>query len=601
MNINSVYVEGVAAFKTLQTRTKSSFQLLKESSLSQRVANIQTRAQHTFDVLKTNTITRLNQGGLPDDYSHIYRRKARWELVVLSGAVCGIEFCYAAETAFVSPILLGLGVQVRLMTLVWCLSPLIGFFLTPVLGSLSDKCYSGLGRRRPFIILLSLGIIVGLIFVPNGKDIGLYLGDRDELFYEEVENITSTGYVTRYDMFGSTNVPKVVPEGSTNFITKTQFQTETTTVFNISRYEVVRHHPWGIVFTVVGTVLLDLCSDSCQSPARTYLLDVTVVEDHALGLSTFTIMAGLGGSIGYAMGGINWKSTVIGKIFRSHVRAVFTIVAVLFVVCLVATISSFREIPLDVLLHNTAEMTQKKQIKAHGGKYQKFTNEDDEETESVQIGNEWYGSTRQNGNITDTGETFVLNDLSPINKYFAITDESENAKSDPNHLKEAINSNYCGKERLNQFYPIGNVDDLGTNLKNTFATSDDTFGPQTQPTLKEYLKSIVFMPNSLRILCLTNLFCWSSLVCYSLYFTDFVGEVIFEGDPKAPDGSPLNLRYYEGVQYGCWGMAVYSLSCSTYSYIIETLVKRFVRKDNGRKSTDVIARTRYWNRCSYRR
>ena len=29
-------------------------------------------------------------------------------------------------------------------------------------------------------------------------------------------------------------------------------------------------------------------------------------EDHAIGLSTFTIMAGLGGSLGYAMGGIDW-------------------------------------------------------------------------------------------------------------------------------------------------------------------------------------------------------------------------------------------------------------------------------------------------------
>ena len=29
-------------------------------------------------------------------------------------------------------------------------------------------------------------------------------------------------------------------------------------------------------------------------------------EDHAIGLSTFTIMAGLGGSLGYLMGAIDW-------------------------------------------------------------------------------------------------------------------------------------------------------------------------------------------------------------------------------------------------------------------------------------------------------
>ena len=33
---------------------------------------------------------------------------------------------------------------------------------------------------------------------------------------------------------------------------------------------------------------------------------ISFSEDHAVGLSSFTIMAGLGGSLGYAMGGLNW-------------------------------------------------------------------------------------------------------------------------------------------------------------------------------------------------------------------------------------------------------------------------------------------------------
>lgn len=79
----------------------------------------------------------------------------------------GIEFSYAAETAFVSPTLLKIGVQHRHMTLVWALSPLIGFFVTPILGSLSDRCGSSFGRRRPFIFFMSLGVLLGkfLIFI----------------------------------------------------------------------------------------------------------------------------------------------------------------------------------------------------------------------------------------------------------------------------------------------------------------------------------------------------------------------------------------------------------------------------------------------------
>ena len=36
------------------------------------------------------------------------------------------------------------------------------------------------------------------------------------------------------------------------------------------------------------------------------ILSCLFLEDHAIGLSTFTIMAGLGGSLGYAMGGLDW-------------------------------------------------------------------------------------------------------------------------------------------------------------------------------------------------------------------------------------------------------------------------------------------------------
>lgn len=36
----------------------------------------------------------------------------------------------------------------------------------------------------------------------------------------------------------------------------------------------------------------------------------------------------------------------------------------------------------------------------------------------------------------------------------------------------------------------------------------------------------------MKILLLTNILCWMSHVSYSLYFTDYVGEAIFNGDPK---------------------------------------------------------------------
>lgn len=90
-----------------------------------------------------------------------FRKKTRGELVRISAAVMGIEFSYAAETAFVSPTLLNIGVDHQHMTLVWAVSPCIGFFVTPILGSLSDRCTLPLGRRRPFLVMLACGVFLG--------------------------------------------------------------------------------------------------------------------------------------------------------------------------------------------------------------------------------------------------------------------------------------------------------------------------------------------------------------------------------------------------------------------------------------------------------
>lgn len=139
------------------------------------------------------------------------------------------------------------------MTLIWCLSPLIGFFLTPILGSLSDRCRSTLGRRRPFIILLSIGVVIGLLLVPNGKLIGKKLGDRYPLEERLEEHTKGPGG----------RMTALIAESNSTLIQEELHGEHAS-------------HPWGVFFTVLGTVLLDFDADACQSPSRAYLLDVTL-------------------------------------------------------------------------------------------------------------------------------------------------------------------------------------------------------------------------------------------------------------------------------------------------------------------------------------
>lgn len=94
--------------------------------------------------------------------------------------------------------------------------------------------------------------------------------------------------------------------------------------------------------------------------------------------------------------------------------------------------------------------------------------------------------------------------------------------------------------------------------------------------LKYYLTSIIKMPKSLRWLCLTHCFCWMSLLCYSLYFTDFVGEEIFGGQPlKKETNQELHRLYDKGVRIGSLCMALYSISCSIYSFFLRFLINNF--------------------------
>ena len=106
---------------------------------------------------------------------------------------------------------------------------------------------------------------------------------------------------------------------------------------------------WGIILTVFGVFLLDLDCDACQSPSRAYLLDVTHPSQHSQGLATFTSMAGLGGCLGYLLGGIPWEKTVLANILGDHTRIVFTLVWIIFIVCLTLTLTAAKE-PTEIAI-----------------------------------------------------------------------------------------------------------------------------------------------------------------------------------------------------------------------------------------------------------
>ncbi|XP_053159776.1 membrane-associated transporter protein isoform X5 [Hemicordylus capensis] len=142
-----------------------------------------------------------------------------------SMAMFGREFCYAVEAAFVTPVLLSVGLPKSLYSLVWLISPILGFVLQPVVGSASDHCTSGWGKRRPFILSLGIMMLVGMALYLNG------------------------------DMV----VSALVADRGTQ---KT----------------------WAIVITMLGVVLFDFAADFIDGPIKAYLFDVCSHQDKEKGL-----------------------------------------------------------------------------------------------------------------------------------------------------------------------------------------------------------------------------------------------------------------------------------------------------------------------------
>ena len=281
-----------------------------------------------------------------------------FQLIRLSSVVCGIEFCYAAETVFVSPILLKMGLPVTFTTAVYAISPALGFILVPIIGSLSDRCTLSIGRRRPFIVLMSLGIFLGLILVPYGKALGQFLGDTYTYSYSYGYNQSINGSGSLYNVSFASNVSNNI-----------EFMTDKTNF----------HNPWGLFFTIIGVALLDFNCDGCQSPSRTYMLDVCAPEDQANSLTIFTIFAGFGGSVGFILGYINWEQTDFGDHLGGHVPVVFGIVGLIYFVCLLLTVTSVKEVPLKEVGTTAAKL----QCKQSQERNKKFHKEDSSRVEEV--------------------------------------------------------------------------------------------------------------------------------------------------------------------------------------------------------------------------
>ncbi|XP_053509380.1 proton-associated sugar transporter A [Ictalurus furcatus] len=586
------------------------------------------------------------------DLSDLPPRRTFSELLFNGCVLFGIEFSYAMETAYVTPLLLQMNLPDQFYSLVWFISPILGFLLQPILGAWSDRCRSRFGRRRPFIFVLAIGALLGLTLVLNGRDIGSAIAD---------------------------------------------------TAVN---------HKWGIVLTVCGVVLMDFSADSADNPSHAYMMDVCSPEDQDRGLNIHALLAGLGGGFGYIVGGVNWDHTEFGKSLGGQLRVIYLFTSITLVIATALTLTSIPERPLlqsqkSGSKHLKSPILLLPPSPPPPAAALQEAEEEEEGLYSYQFSGRRYPdclghSCSANARLC-AGLTSPISPLSPLTPKYGSFISRDNTLTDINEFASSLGTSYIDNvlidcytgqhmpqplkpETMTPCLPMGEtppaqvsqlveepspaansqerelsqpngdlqeaerleaIDEVQASeclelneaselseapqdvggLKHGSSTSGILKRPQSlalmdeplicpsngmengrrrtvtfsqqvanillngvqydsklsdntevidnQMSLKLLCIAIYRMPPSLRSLCTNHFLGWLSFEGMLLFYTDFMGEVVFGGDPKAPDKSEAYQRYNAGVSMGCWGMCIYAFSAAFYSAILEKLEERF--------------------------
>src|ERR1700736_3815094 len=75
-----------------------------------------------------------------------------WQIWNMCCGFLGLQFAFALQNANVSRIFQTLGAGLEQVPILWIAAPLTGLLVQPVVGYLSDRTWTRLGRRRPYFL-----------------------------------------------------------------------------------------------------------------------------------------------------------------------------------------------------------------------------------------------------------------------------------------------------------------------------------------------------------------------------------------------------------------------------------------------------------------
>ncbi len=96
-----------------------------------------------------------------------------WKLWNLSFGFFGVQIAYALQSANVSRIFATLGADPHDLSYFWILPPLMGLIVQPIVGTASDRTWTRIGRRLPYLIIGAVVAVLVMCLLPNAGSFGL--------------------------------------------------------------------------------------------------------------------------------------------------------------------------------------------------------------------------------------------------------------------------------------------------------------------------------------------------------------------------------------------------------------------------------------------
>jgi maltose/moltooligosaccharide transporter len=94
-------------------------------------------------------------------------RLSFWQIWNMSFGFLGIQFGWGLQMANMSAIYSYLGANADSLAILWLAAPVTGVIIQPLIGQASDRMWTRLGRRRPFILGGAILASIALVLMPN--------------------------------------------------------------------------------------------------------------------------------------------------------------------------------------------------------------------------------------------------------------------------------------------------------------------------------------------------------------------------------------------------------------------------------------------------